>query len=98
MNGRGLAPQAPHDRILAMALQRGLVGATALIAMWIVDAVLRSARPAGTHDVVMNVTPPLFHWPLGDEIARSIRVIGVGAPRVAVQRCPAAPRNGEGEP
>jgi hypothetical protein len=45
MNERGLVPQVPHDRILAMALQRGLVGATALIAMWIVDAALR-VRPS----------------------------------------------------
>jgi hypothetical protein len=44
MNGAGLVTHVPHDRISAMALQRGLVGSTVLIAMWIVDPALRAFR------------------------------------------------------
>lgn len=72
----------PHNQILTVAVQLGLVGAAVLIAMWIAHFVLFAGAGLipwiGTIIVVQNVVSSLFNSSLFDFTEGWIYVFGVG--------------------
>ena len=76
------APENPHNQILAVAIQLGLIGAAALTAMWIAHLLLfRSGGLTawmGMIVVVQNVVSSLFNSHLFDFTSGWLYVFGVG--------------------
>jgi hypothetical protein len=92
----GLITHNPHNQILAVAVQLGLVGTIVLIAMWVAHlALFREATWVswlGLMIVVQNIISSLFNSHLTDFTQGWIYVLGVGAmgamvlPRAPVKR------------
>ena len=73
----------PHNQIFAVAIQLGLVGAAALIAMWIAHLLLFTGGTGlaawfGTIIVVQNIVSSLFNSHLFDFTSGWLYVFGVG--------------------
>jgi O-antigen ligase len=72
----------PHNQILAVAIQLGLIGAGLLIAMWVVHVALFSGQALvqriGLIVVVQNVVSSLFNSNLFDFTQGWLYVFGVG--------------------
>jgi O-antigen ligase len=80
----------PHNQILAVAIQLGLVGAAALIAMWIAHLALFRERTLiawfGLTIVIGNIVSCLFHTHIVDTGQGWLYVFGVGMLGGAVLR------------
>jgi O-antigen ligase len=78
----GLASANPHNQIFAIAIQLGLIGVIALLAMWIAHFMLffspRLPAGIGLAVVVQNIISSQFNSSLFDTTQGWIYVLGVG--------------------
>jgi hypothetical protein len=92
----------PHNQVLAVALQLGVVGVLALIAMWIAHLALLSGRTLlawfGLVVVVDNVISSFFNSHLFDFAQGWLYVLGVGIIGGAVLRGSSTAAASEGKP
>jgi O-antigen ligase len=77
-----LVPANPHNQIFATAIQLGLIGTLALVAMWIAHLLFfgGSSLPAGIGlaVVVQNIISSAFNSSLFDSTSGWVYVLGVG--------------------
>jgi hypothetical protein len=92
----------PHNQVLAMALQLGVVGVLVLIAMWVAHLALLSGRTLlawlGLVVVVDNVISSFFNSHLFDFAQGWLYVLGVGIIGGAVLRGSSTAAAPEGKP
>jgi hypothetical protein len=92
----------PHSQIFAVAIQLGLIGAVALLAMWIAHLALFRGGTLiawlGLIVVVENMVSSLFNSHLGDFAQGWLYVLGVGALGGMMLRRPSVPQNRKGVP
>ena len=97
--GPGLVTHSLHNQILAVAVQLGLVGTVALIAMWRPARVVSRGYTLfwlGLMIVVQNIASSLFNSYLTEFTKGWIHVLGVGAVGGMVLRRAPAPQKWRG--
>jgi O-antigen ligase len=97
-----LITENPHNEMLTVAIQVGLIGAWALVAMWIAHLALFSAAGTtawlGLTVVVQNIAGSLFNSHLSDFGHGCLYVIGVGVIGGMLLQAPAGVALGGSEP